>query len=362
MVRIDSSGWVFTVAFAALASGCTEGFTSPSLIDSLRVLAVQPEPASGVPGEPVKLSMLVHDGRSGRADIPEPAPTQVLWIGGCHNPPSRQYFGCYPAIDALARQLADVAPETPLTPLPGYIGLGTEFELPLPEDILEAAPRYETDPIHFGVSYVFFAVCAGELRLDLKSKGSLPLSCFDRAGRRLGADDYVEGFTTLYTYEGVQNHNPELESIKFAGADVVLGPCESDDDCRELAEPLEGFKSYACSAAGQCIPAVTRCDSGDGCAKYAIEPNAPRDSAEPDPSAPGAGQAEVLWLNFYADDGEFSSETRLLNDRESGWVENHASDWRPVRKTPGTVRLFATLHDNRGGADWRSFEVLLRDP
>jgi hypothetical protein len=68
-----------------------------------------------------------------------------------------------------------------------------------------------------------------------------------------------------------------------------------------------------------------------------------------------------LWLNFYADDGEFSSETRLLNDRETGWVDNHASGWRPVRKTPGTVRVFATLHDNRGGADWRGFEVLLRD-
>lgn len=361
MARTNPRSWMFVLA--ALAAGCAEGFPSPSLLDSLRVLAVQPEPASGVPGEPVTLTMLVHDGRSGREDAPEPTPPQVLWVGGCHNPPSRQYFGCYPAIEALARQLGEAAPDAPLTPVPGYIGLGTEFELPLPEGILDDAPRYESDPIHFGVSYIFFAACAGELRLDLKAKGSLPVGCFDSAsGRRLGPEDYVEGFTTVYTYEDELNHNPELESIKFAGSDVVLGPCEVDDDCEALAETLEGFKSYACSDAGQCIPAVARCDGADSCPEYPIEPDAPRDSAEPDPSAPDPGQAEILWLNFYADDGEFASETRLLNDRETGWVDNHASGWRPVRKTPGTVRLFATLHDNRGGADWRGFEVLLRDP
>lgn len=352
--------WLFVLL--AFAAGCNEGFPSPSVLDSLRVLAVRPEPASGVVGQPVTLTMLVHDGRSGRPGVPEPTPPQVLWIGGCHNPPSRQYFGCYPAIHALARQLAEVAPDAPPSPVPGYIGVGTEFELPLPEGIVEDAPRYESDPIHFGVSYVFFAACAGELRLDLKAKGSLPLSCYDPTGQRLGPDDYVEGFTTVYTYENELNHNPALEGIEFAGSDVVLGPCTVDDDCEALAEALEGFKSYACSESGQCIPSVARCDDADGCAEYAIEPRAARNSAEPDPSAPEPGQTEVLWLNFYADGGEFSSETRLLNDRETGWIDNHASGWRPIRKTPGVVRMFVTVHDNRGGADWRAFEVMLREP
>lgn len=361
MSRTRASRTSFVLALFAF--GCTEGFDPPSLLTSLRVLAVQPEPASGVPGEPVTLTMLVHDARSGREDVPEPAAPQVLWIGGCHNPPSRQYFGCYPAIEALARQLGEAAPDTPLTPVPGYIGVGTEFELPLPANLLEDAPRYESDPIHFGVSYIFFAACAGELRLDLKSKGSLPLGCFDSAtGRRLGSDDYVEGFTTVYTYEEALNHNPELEGVKFAGADVVIGECEADSDCEELAQDLEGFGSYACSDAGQCIPAVPRCDDADGCPEYAIEPVATRASAEPDPSAPEPGQGEVLWLNFYADGGEFASETRLLNDRETGWIDNHASGWRPVHEAPGTIRVFTTVHDNRGGAAWLGFEVLLRDP
>ena len=353
------------LALAVLASGCEGGFPSPALLTSLRVLAVQPEPASGVPGEPVTLSMLVTDGRRGQADEPEPAPPQILWIGGCHNPPSRQYFGCYPAIEAMARQLAEASPgsQPPLMPVPGLIGVGTEFEFPVPEGILEDAPRYESDPIHFGVSYIFFAACAGELRLDLKSSGSLPVSCFDSAtGRRLGSEDYVEGFTTVYTYEDSLNHNPELEDIEFAGAKVVLGPCAADDECEALAADLEGFKSYACSEAGQCIPAVARCANAEGCPEYSVEPMAQKESAEPDPSAPEVGHNEILWLSFYSDGGEFSTETRLLNDRETGWIDNHDNGWRPVEKAPRTVRLFVTLNDNRGGADWRSFDVMLRDP
>ena len=107
---------------------------------------------------------------------------------------------------------------------------------------------------------------------------------------------------------------------------------------------------------------VTRCADDGGCPEYSIEPVATLESAEPDPSAPEAGQNEILWLNFFADSGKFSSDTRLLNDRETGWIDNHTSRWQPVRSTPGSVQLFVTLNDNRGGADWLEFEVLLRDP
>lgn len=369
MPRGDRRSWVGSlsracalVALGAVLFGCTEGFTPPSKLDSLRVLAVQPEPASGVPGQPVKLTMLLHDGRSG-PDASSPAP-EVLWIGGCHNPPSRQYFGCYAAIDEVVRQLGDGDGDAPpeFTPVPGIIGMGTEFEFQVPDGMLEDAPRYDSDPIHFGVSYVFFAACAGKLQLDPNASGSLPLSCLDvDTGRRLSADDYVEGFATVYTYEGSLNHNPSLERIAFAGGALALGACESDAECSALAEDLSGFKSYGCSATGQCVPLVTRCDDDD-CPAYPIEPFATPESAEPDPSAPEAGQGEILWLNFFADAGEFSSDTRLLNDRETGWIDNHTSDWRPIKKTSGSVQLFVTLNDNRGGADWQRFEVLLRDP
>lgn len=363
MQRGDRFGWLW--ALGALLSGCADEFTPPSMLDSLRVLAVQPEPASGVPGQPVKLTMLLHDGRSG-PDADSVAP-EVLWIGGCHNPPSRQYFGCYAGIEAVVRELSDAGGDgdapPPFTPVPGLLGMGSEFEFQVPEGILEDAPHYDSDPMHFGVSYIFFAACAGKLQLDPDASGSLPLSCVDvTTGRRLGADDYVEGFATVYSYEDSLNHNPSLESIEFAGGAVSLGACESDAECSALADDLSGFKSYGCSATGQCIPVVTRCDDEDGCPEYPIEPVATRESAEPDPSAPEAGQNEILWLNFFADAGAFSSDTRLLNDRETGWIDNHTSQWRPIRKTPGSVQLFVTLNDNRGGADWQHFEVLLRDP
>jgi hypothetical protein len=351
-----------------LASGlwaCAEDFAAPSEVTSLRVLAVAPEPASGIPGETVELTMLIHDGRVGQDDVPAPAPAEVLWIGGCHNPPSRQYFGCYPAIQAVAAELAEGGGEG-LEPIPGLVGVGTEFSFDVPADILESAPREETDPVHFGVSYVFFAACAGQLRLEPDVVDRLPLGCYDQTGKRLGAADYVEGFATVYSYEGMQNHNPIIEGVTFEGGEVDLGACESDSECAEHAADQEAWKEYACSEAGRCVPVVPRCaPEADACREYSIDPLVSRESAEPDPGGrdpDGNVPNEILWANFYADAGQFSTDTRLINDRETGWIDPHANRWLAQRKAPGSVRLFTTVHDNRSGAAWLAFEVLVRDP
>ncbi len=354
---------------SGLLVACANDFPPASRISSLRVLAVRPQPASGVPGEPVQLDMLAYDGRSSAPEAGRPPPFQVVWVAGCHNPPSRQFYACYPLLQGVARQLAEASGENaPLTEVPGLVGLGTEFSFTIPEDILQSAPRLDTDPIHFGVSYVFFAACAGELRLQPDKQDRLPVGCFDAEdGHELGSRDYVEGFTTVYTYEGVVNQNPILTDLRFAGGELTLGECETDADCQARAEDLEGFNDYACSASGSCVPVVTRCEpgSGDNCPEYDVTPLVDPASAEPDPGAPrqdGGSSGEILWAKFYADAGEFSSETRLVHDRESGWVSNQKSRWRPFRREAGSVQLFTTLHDNRGGADWRAFEVLVQDP
>lgn len=365
MRRFAARLFVLSTLFWSL--GCDEAFDPASRVSSLRVLAVQPEPASGIPGEPVHLSMLLHDGRASFDDTATPPEPTVLWIGGCHNPPSRQFFGCYPAIRGLAAQLADAseggAPPA-LEPVPGLVGIGREFDFTIPENILDT-PRLDTDPIHFGVSYVFFAACAGELRLLVDSGDSLPLGCFDpESGKRLGPQDYVEGFTTVYTYEGSLNHNPVLTGIRFGGAEVTSQTCSSDSDCEDLAATAPHIEEFVCTDSERCAPVLERCDPGadeDRCAEYDVEPLVDRDSAEPDPTAPESS-GEILWLNFFADAGSFANETRLLNDRETGWIDNHESSWRPIRREAGTVHMFTTVHDNRGGAAWGSFEVIVKDP
>jgi hypothetical protein len=130
-----------------LLVGCEPGFAPPSEVTTLRVLAVQPEPASGSPGVPVELSMLVADGKT---EPDEPArPLQIAWLLGCHNPPTRLYFGCLPILRVLANGVDD-----PSSVPPGTVAFGTDVTFPIPDDILSAAPRVSTDPVHFGVSYV----------------------------------------------------------------------------------------------------------------------------------------------------------------------------------------------------------------
>ena len=350
-----------------LVTACTDDFAPQSELSSLRVLAVQPEPASGIPGEQVHLRMLYYDGRSRDGNPDPPHSAQIVWLAGCHNPPSLGFYACYPLIHAAMAQFGKPYDTLPVLPVPGVFGVGDEFDFQVPADILESAPSAKTDAIHYGVSYVFFAACAGELRLVAGPGNRLPLGCFDPdTGERLGAQDYVEGFTTLFSFEGNVNNNPELSGVLFAGAKVSADECADDADCVDVESGSETFSDYGCGSAGRCVPRVERCSPAaeDSCPEYPVFPEISPDSAEPDPSAPfedGHFPGEILWVNFYADAGEFSFDTRLAHDRQLGWIDNRASRYRPLSREPGSVRFFTTLHDNRGGASWQSFEVLVRD-
>ncbi len=330
------------------------GYESPSLVSSLRVLAVRPEPASGAPGETVTLKMLTADGDPGDP----PREVQVAWLAGCHNPPSRLYFECFPTISALSRGLSDAVVETPPDALPpGSFGVGTTFELPLPDDILSSAPRIPADPVHFGVSYAFFVACAGEIRPRPGRTDEVPLACVDpQTGVEKGSRDYVQGFATVPTYEGARNENPMLTSVRFGSLDVDPAQCAADADCDAIGGAEPG--KYGCSQAGRCAPIVRPCASeGDDCSRHLVFPEIDTASAE---GLPGEDGKEILWANFYATHGEFQSDAQLVNDRATGWIEDHGSYFVAPEKT-GSVDVYVTVHDERGGAVWSAFEVLVRD-
>jgi hypothetical protein len=347
---------VFAIAaFVPLLAACSgPSYDSPSLVNSLRVLAVRPEPASGAPGETVTLEMLLADGDAGDP----PRDIQVAWLGGCHNPVSRLYFDCFPTIAAIARELSDAVVETPPEALPpGAFGVGTTFELPLPDDILSSAPRYPDDPVHFGVSYAFFAACAGELRPRPSRTDRVPFACVDPAsGVELGSRDYVQGFATVPTYENARNENPILTSVRFGSLDIVDAACSADADCDGIGGAAPG--KYACTNAARCAPVVPPCASDDeDCSRYLVFPEIDEASAE---GLPGGDGKEILWANFYATHGDFQSAAQLVNDRATGWVEDHGSYFVPPEQT-GAVDVYVTVHDERGGAAFGAFEVLVRD-
>jgi len=321
------------------ALGCEPGFTPASKVESLRVLAVRPEPASGAPGAVLTLDMLYADLREG---APEP---EIAWIAGCHNPPSRQYYECFPRLGQAAAGSA------------GSIGLGSRFELTIPDDILSSAPRLPTDPVHFGVSYVFFAACAGSLRPRPDVTDRLPLDCVNpETEAPLGANDFVIGFSTIYSYEGVSNQNPVVTGLLFDGVPAgsigtdgtaVEAPCA---DASECASPDDFGRERTCSL-GRCVLVVPAC-AGVDCPEYAIAPAVDAATAEP-----VGGGTEIVWANYYATAGEIVKPTQLVVDRERGFVGDYTSSWRAPEEPAGNVRLWATVNDQRGGAAWATFDV-----
>ncbi len=335
------------VLTALFTLGCGEDFPPASEVHGLRAFAVRPEPASGAPGATISLSLLLGDSRLiGHEPDAEPLDVNVVWLAGCHNPPGRQYFACLPWLRELAAQ-SDVG---------GLVGSGTEFELALPDDILTSAPLLEHDPIHYAVSYVFVAACTGTLRLDPSVTGDLPVTCVDDEGKLLGASDLIVGFTTIYTYEGVQNENPVLTSVDFDGEEMpasfaqgLATPCESDADCAG-----DYRRERVCTEDTRtCAPVVGAC-SGSTCPPIRVVPHIDTASVEH-----FTGGSETMWASYYATSGSLSSPTRLVVDRTTGVTGDPSVTWL-VPPTPVTTRIWVTLNDQRGGADWAFFDVAVR--
>lgn len=355
-------------AFALLSvlslAGCGEAFPPPSEVSGLRVLAVRPTPASGAPGATVHLSMLLADTREVDPNYAGmEKPLEVLWFAGCHNPPGRQYFACLPGLKALAQSLSE--PSGPPPGVAGLVGAGLDFDVTLPDDILSAAPLVEHDPIHYGVSYVFFVACYGTVAYDPSVKEGLPIACTTPEGKKVGASGLVAGFTTIYTYEGPQNSPPILTSLDFDGepmpatfATQAAPTCVRDEDCerdgpyrhRRACVGVITSSDGEPATPGTCAPVIGAC-SGDTCPAFKVVPHIDTASVEQ-----FTGGNEIMWASFYASSGAVSSPTRLLVDREAGITSDFSEEWH----TPGsahTSRVWVTVNDQRGGADWAFFDV-----
>lgn len=319
---------------------CVAGFDPPSKVDSLRIFSVVADKPYANPGDEVTFTMTYHDGYPPPEEGPRPV--QIVWIGGCFNPPGDQYFACY-------EQLADLFAGLTSGGLPPaeYFAAGinlTEFKLTLPPDIVSSRPPPDTGP-HYGLAYVFFAACAGTIGPVTDAggiAGAFPIGCFDPDGRRLGPESFVPGYTQIYSFaDGRPNENPENQGISL-------------DD-----EPLpEDFAE---------IPTVKRCSvteddrraSGCGqqdptsdCTTYDIEVLVDPSVAEIDPDSTGKDGSmltESVWVDYYADGGDLVRDIKLVNDAVKGFNDNREVTWIPPSEA-GVVNLWAVLHDARGGA------------
>ncbi|MCC6557741.1 MAG: hypothetical protein IT372_32720 [Polyangiaceae bacterium] len=324
----------------ATGGGCVAGFDPPSLVNTLRIFAVTADSPYALPGQEVTFKMTYHDGYPGPEEGPRPV--QIVWIGGCFDPPGDQYFACYEQLADLFKGIQAGAP-----PPSGYFAAGIgldEFKITMPEDIVSRRPPPQTGP-YYGIAYVFFAACAGQIGpvLDEGGKaGSFPLGCFDADGRRLGSESFVPGYTQIYVFDdGRDNPNPELKGITLDG--------------KELPEDFAE------------IPTVKRCDVSEeerreaGCGKqdptsecttYEIEAMVDPGVADIDEESTGKDGGhltEVVWVDYFADQGDLVSGVKLVNDAVEGYNDEHEVKWIPP-DAPGVATIWAVLHDARGGS------------
>jgi hypothetical protein len=186
------------VLLAVAALGCASSYDPASKLKTLRVLAVQKDKPYARPGDTVHLQMLVSDPRSRTVlDGGQAAGTRnlsVAWLAGCENPPGDSYQLC---LEQLRGNFFNNAN--------GHL----DFSLTLSPDIISSRPPpANPEQPRFGTSFVFFAACAG--KLTVRASMDSPFACVSDSGATLGADDFVIGYTEVFAYDQLTNHNPIL--------------------------------------------------------------------------------------------------------------------------------------------------------
>ncbi len=334
---VSSPRWSPRRALTALAAvlfvaGCGAEFEPSNKITSLRVLGVQKDKPYAKPGEDVTLSLLWHD-----SSEQAPRPVQVAWYSGCFNPPGDLYYGCF---ESLAGG--------------GSVGLGEQHTVSLPSDIITSRPPpRDPDMVPYGLSYAFFAVCAGQLGPAPAGQG-FPVGCFDDQGKQLGADDFVAGYTGIYAYDAFENQNPVITGFEFNGR-VVEPDCIGVACLSNPPAPSEDCSRVAC---------IDSCaDDGDpSCPGLTFRPLISSSVAEVDDIAlasEGRSITEQMWVNYYIEEGGLKSSVRLLNDATKGWNEDYGTEYY-APKQPGDYKLWAVARDNRGGSEWARITIRVR--
>jgi len=323
-------GGASAVGLALGLAGCGEEFDPQSKLSTLRVIAVRADNPYPHPGETVQLDMLWYDGKSpvdaqpplrpaplGEPGLPPAGESRALrlfWLSGCYNPLGDLYYECFAQFaDTFAAAQDDPAA------LAQYVGFGPSFQVKVPDDLISRRPPQE-GRTPYGLSFVFFALCAGEVLPAEPGADGLPFACLDSSGNRLGADDFVFGYFAFYSYDQITNTNPKVEGLLIDGAPVG----EGDEPSFSPGSTVE--------------------------VKVVVDPA----SVEYNPlalDASGNAQQEMMWVAYYASGGELDKGSRLVNDATQGYSDDHGVKL-DLPSEAGPVKVFAVVHDSRGGVQW----------
>lgn len=338
--RSSRASLLLAGALSLLAAvGCGPQFDPGNEIKTLRVLGVKKDKPYAQPGDDVNLQLLWHDPKG-------PREVQRLFLGGCVNPPGDLYYGCFAQYGQTAAQGGIPA-----------IGDGDTFQVTLPKDIISSRPALEPGQPRYGLYIVFFAVCAGKIDFATSAgnpdgSSGLPIRCLDDAGKPLGSEDFVVGYSSIYSFENVSNENPSFTVDEAGHGQFTVADKALVADCVGNACQTTAAVDVDCDAEpDRCIK---RCaDDGDpSCPTIDVKPAIDQKVEKDDVSSAlfGTDVTEQMWVNYYVDHGGIS-EVRLLHDTNSGWNTKYRGQlYAP--KAPGPLQIWAVIHDNRGGMEF----------
>jgi hypothetical protein len=369
-------GWPALRHLAALLGlcllGCGPDFDPPSELHSLRILGVQKDAPYAQPGQTVNLQMLWTD-----ASPKRPRPVQIAWSPPCFDPPGDLYYACFGDSGVFgADGMLVLDRDSTSVRISKYIINGADPNIPGGNDgIAVRPPPPDARNAPYGIAFVFFAVCAGEFTVVPRSdETTFPIGCKDENGTLLGSDDFVAGYTSIYSFKSFSNNNPVVTGFTFNGRDFTTadnpGPASGEagaanadsasiclnETCTSGSRAQTEFDFDCTAYPERCVP--TCADDGDSsCHGYSLNPmidkNDPKNQDQDDVSAQLLGRqvGEQMWINYYAEAGGFKSPVRLLNDATTGWNDDFATEFY-APKAPGPFRVWALAHDNRGGVAW----------
>jgi hypothetical protein len=308
------------LAIVSMASlvlvGCGTSFDPPSLVESVRILAIAADQPYPAPGARVSMTALAFDGRAQK-----PAPMGVFWVPAvCPNPPGDSYFACYSGLGEILEPGVDVT---------SALVRGERFSFDVPEDIITTHPPPEGGARYGMVTVLAFA-CAGHVQLVQRGADTVPpappLGCFDDAGTELGPDASVFAYAQVFSFaDGRANANPAIQGLTFAGIAV---------------DPTAGITVAPCPTHGNC-PTIP------------LDTVVPGQSWELDPgdqSSTGTPLHEEIWVDYFVTAGKLP-DSALLYDASAGKLPSSAGQVT-APTVAGDQSLWAVVRDNRGGVSW----------
>jgi hypothetical protein len=351
-VAIPGGVWRFVACLMLFLCGCGPSFDPPSELHALRVLAVQKDLPYAQPSESDAAKVTVHLKLLWQDASPEAGrPIQIAWSPPCVDPVGDLYYACF-------KDFSGEPSTTSPALLPQY---GDTATFDVPSDIISRKPA-PSQPWNapYGIAYLFFGVCAGTLEfVPPTTETAFPVVCKGQDGQLLGPDDFVAGYTSVYAYQGFSNQNPVISGFELNGQALAGSQFCLAEDC--LAQdgsvlPSEIPCDDPANRDPRCVP--TCADDGDPkCPGHDLRPTLdmanPANQEEDSVSAALLGRhvGEQMWINYYTGGGSFKSPVRLLNDATSGWNDQYGTKFY-APKLPGPFRVWAVVHDNRGGAAW----------